>query len=64
MSDQNNSNLKELSRRFKSRPTMHHVAKYAKISRPQLANIIAGRRKASPAVLKRIEEGFRRYMPQ
>jgi len=67
MPDQNNINLKELSsrfkRQFKRRPTMYQVARYAKISPPQLTNIIAGRRKASPALLKRIQEGFRRYMP-
>ena len=41
---------------------MENVAKHAKISRPHLANIIAGRRKANPELVRKIEEGFRRYL--
>lgn len=62
MHGQTNRNLKEMSNRMKRRPRLADVAKYAKISRPQLANIIAGRRKASPETLQKIEEGFRRYL--
>jgi len=62
MQTQTNRNLKDLRRQFKSRPTMENVARHAKISRPHLANIIAGRRKANPELVQKIEEGFRRYL--
>lgn len=62
MHTQTNRNLKDLSNRLKRRPRLADVAKHAKISRPQLANIIAGRRKANPELMKKIEEGFKRYL--
>lgn len=61
METQTNRNLKQLNSRFKRKPTLASVAKYANISPPHLSNIIAGRRKASPELVRKIELGFRRY---
>lgn len=62
MQTQTNRNLKDMSDRLKRRPRLADVAKHAKISRPHLANIIAGRRTAKPETMKKIEEGFRRCL--
>lgn len=57
-----NKNLKSLNNRIKKTPRLKDVAKYAGISRPHLANIVAGRRKASPELINKIETGFRRLL--
>lgn len=57
-----NKNLKSLNDRIKKIPRVKDVARYAGISRPHLANIIAGRRKASPILSKKIEAAYRRVL--
>ncbi|MBK9333878.1 MAG: helix-turn-helix transcriptional regulator [Ignavibacteria bacterium] len=57
-----NKNLKSLNDRIKKRPTQGDVAKHAGISRFHLSNIIAGRRKPSAALLKKIESAYRRIL--
>jgi DNA-binding transcriptional regulator YdaS (Cro superfamily) len=57
-----NKNLKSLNDRIKKIPRIKDVAKYAGISRPHLANIIAGRRKASPELGRKIESAYRRVL--
>jgi plasmid maintenance system antidote protein VapI len=55
-----NKNLKSLNERMKKRPLIGEVARFAGISQSHLANIVAGRRKASPELKKKIETGYRR----
>ncbi len=58
-----NINLKFLNEQLKKRrPHQGDVASYAGISRYHLSNIVAGRRKASPELEKKIKEGYRRLM--
>lgn len=57
-----NKNLKALNDRMKRTPRLKDVARYAGISHPHLSNIVAGRRKASPELINKIETGFRRVM--
>lgn len=57
-----NKNLNSLNERTKRIPRIKDVAMYAGISRPHLANIVAGRRKASPELKKKIENAYRRVL--
>lgn len=57
------NNLKSLSNKLKrNKPQQTDVARYAGISDSHLSNIVAGRRKASPKLIKKIEEGYRRFI--
>lgn len=57
-----NKNLKTLNERVKRRPLLSQVAKNSGISLPHLSNIVAGRRKASPNLIKKIESAYRRVL--
>lgn len=57
-----NKNFKSLNDRVKKRPLLRDVAKRAGISLPHLSNIVAGRRKASTDLTKKIESAYRRVI--
>lgn len=57
-----NKNLKSLNDKLKRRPHQGDVAKRAGISRYHLSNIVAGRRKASPELEKKILDAYRRVI--